>query len=203
MKKKAFLQVTFLTAGLMLCITGCKNNNISTAEITNASQAEEISADDSDEATVDALTNFTCETIDGGTFTEADFANRDLTVINFWMTTCQPCIREIPKLEQIRKSLPDNVQMVLVSLDDLYSIDDVKEIIEQTGFSGTVMMCGDQDMEALSKTLLYVPTTLFFDSHGKKVGPTMVGSTDNIEDSYITTINDILNDLGKESEWKK
>lgn len=199
MKKKTFLQIILFTVSLMFCVTGCKKNNVATDETENTDQVTESST----ETSVDALTSFTCETIDGGTFTEADFANKDLTVINFWMTTCQPCIREIPQLEEIKNSLPDNVQMVLVSLDDSYYIDDVREIIEQTGFSGTVMMCGDKDMEDLGKTLLYVPTTLFFDSQGNRVGPTMVGSPENIEESYTTTINDILTDMGKESEWKK
>ena len=199
MKKKTFLQIILFTVSLMFCVTGCKKNNVATDETENTDQVTESST----ETSVDALTSFTCETIDGGTFTEADFANKDLTVINFWMTTCQPCIREIPQLEEIKNSLPDNVQMVLVSLDDSYYIDDVREIIEQTGFSGTVMMCGDKDMEDLGKTLLYVPTTLFFDSQGNRVGTTMVGSPENIEESYTTTINDILTDMGKESEWKK
>lgn len=199
MKKKTFLQIILFTVSLMFCVTGCKKNNVATDETENTDQVTESST----ETSVDALTSFTCETIDGGTFTEADFANKDLTVINFWMTTCQPCIREIPQLEEIKNSLPDNVQMVLVSLDDSYYIDDVREIIEQTGFSGTVMMCGDKDMEDLGKTLLYVPTTLFFDSQGNRVGSTMVGSPENIEESYTTTINDILTDMGKESEWKK
>lgn len=199
MKKKTFLQIILFTLSLMFCVTGCKKNNVATDETENTDQVTESST----ETSVDALTSFTCETIDGGTFTEADFANKDLTVINFWMTTCQPCIREIPQLEKIKNSLPDNVQMVLVSLDDSYYIDDVREIIEQTGFSGTVMMCGDKDMEDLGKTLLYVPTTLFFDSQGNRVGSTMVGSPENIEESYTTTINDILTDMGKESEWKK
>ncbi|MGN0482917.1 MAG: TlpA family protein disulfide reductase [Lachnospiraceae bacterium] len=199
MKKKTFLQIILFTVSLMFCVTGCKKNNVATDETENTDQATESST----ETSVDTLTSFTCETIDGGTFTEADFANKDLTIINFWMTTCQPCIREIPQLEEIKNSLPDNVQMVLVSLDDSYYIDDVREIIEQTGFSGTVMMCGDKDMEDLAKTLLYVPTTLFFDSQGNRVGSTMVGSPENIEESYTTTINDILTDMGKESEWKK
>lgn len=199
MKKKTFLQIILFTVSLMFCVTGCKKNNVATDETENTDQVTESST----ETSVDALTSFTCETIDGGTFTEADFANKDLTVINFWMTTCQPCIREIPQLEEIKNSLPDNVQMVLVSLDDSYYIDDVRGIIEQTGFSGTVMMCGDKDMEDLAKTLLYVPTTLFFDSQGNRVGSTMVGSPENIEESYTTTINDILTDMGKEYQWKK
>ena len=199
MKKKTFLQIILFTLSLMFCVTGCKKNNVATDETENTDQVTESST----ETSIDALTSFTCETIDGGTFTEADFANKDLTVINFWMTTCQPCIREIPQLEEIKNSLPDNVQMVLVSLDDSYYIDDVRGIIEQTGFSGTVMMCGDKDMEDLAKTLLYVPTTLFFDSQGNRVGTTMVGSPENIEESYTTTINDILTDMGKEYQWKK
>lgn len=203
MKRNTILKIMILTAAFILFLTGCKKETKSADDTVNSSKETETSSESTDETQIDALKSFTCHTIDGGTFTQDDFSGKDLTIMNFWMTTCQPCIREIPQLEQIKNTLPDNVQMVLVSLDDPLYLNDVKSIIEQTGFTGTVMMSGDQDMKELGKSLLYVPTTLFFDNQGNIVGPTMVGSPENLEETYTTAINDILKDLGKEAEWKK
>ena len=203
MKRNIILRSIILASAVMIFLTGCKKETESADDTVNRPKETETSSETPGETQINALKDFTCHTMDGGTFTQDDFSEKDLTIMNFWMTTCQPCVREIPQLEQIKNTLPENVQMVLVSLDDPLYLNDVKSIIEQTGFTGTVMMCGDQDMKELSKTLLYVPTTLFFDNQGNIVGSAIVGSPENIEETYTASINDILKDLGKDTEWKE
>ena len=44
------------------------------------------------------LGSFQAVTLDGGTFTQADIAGKDVTIINFWGTFCAPCIAEMPDL---------------------------------------------------------------------------------------------------------
>ena len=58
---------------------------------TQASQASQASADI---ATYGSLGSFSAMTLDGDTFTDADVAAKDVTVINCWQTTCPPCIEE-------------------------------------------------------------------------------------------------------------
>ena len=52
------------------------------------------------------LESFTAQTLDGGTFTEDDIAANDLTVMNCGMTTCRPCIGEMPDIAEFEKALP-------------------------------------------------------------------------------------------------
>lgn len=60
------------------------------------------------------LGSFQAVTLDGGTFTQADIAGKDVTIINFWGTFCAPCIAEMPDLAAFAKALPDNVQLITV-----------------------------------------------------------------------------------------
>ena len=38
------------------------------------------------------LQSFEAETLDGGSFTQEDLSERDVTIFNFWALTCGPCI---------------------------------------------------------------------------------------------------------------
>lgn len=39
-------------------------------------------------------------------------------VINFWATWCLPCLKEMPFFEQIQKENPEDVEVILVSLNN-------------------------------------------------------------------------------------
>jgi|GEM_PF-684154 len=159
------------------------------------------SALEADSSTVGDLTSFSCQTLDGKTITEKDFSGKDVTVINFWSTTCGPCVEEIPQLETLRKSLPDNVQLLLVCIDG--SSDAAKQnaqkLIKETGYTGTVAMTGDGDMESISQKIQYIPMTLFFDENGKAIGSSIVGMAQDVKSTYKSEINKLLSAMGKDT----
>ena len=69
------------------------------------------------ENTYTNLNEFQATALDGSTFTQEDFADKDLTLINFWALSCRPCIAEMPDLAELEKALPDNVQLITVCLE--------------------------------------------------------------------------------------
>ena len=52
------------------------------------------------------LPDFTTELLSGETFRLSDFRGR-VVIINFWGTTCAPCVAELPYYEQLKVQYPD------------------------------------------------------------------------------------------------
>lgn len=59
--------------------------------------------------------SFELEALDGTTVASADFAGRPL-LINFWATWCQPCLKEIPLLNEV--AAERRVEVVAIALDE-------------------------------------------------------------------------------------
>jgi thiol-disulfide isomerase/thioredoxin len=50
--------------------------------------------------------------------------NHELTVINFWSTTCAPCLKEMPHFNELETAYPDKkVKIILVSLEKAKRLD--------------------------------------------------------------------------------
>lgn len=200
MKKISALAVTGLCT--LTILTGCgSTTGTKNSEDSSNRSSENTSTTKNHKSSFGNLADFSCKTLDGGTFTADDLAGKDLTIINFWQTSCSPCIAEMPELETLRRTLPDNVQLILVSLDYYPNIEQVKEVVNSTGYTGTAAMLGDKDMMKLSTNLLYTPTTLFFDKDGRELGSEIVGSPTDLTTTYTDTINGLLKDMGIEAVW--
>ena len=52
------------------------------------------------------LPDFTTELLSGETFTLSDYRGR-VVIINFWGTTCAPCIKELPYFEKLKVNYPE------------------------------------------------------------------------------------------------
>lgn len=149
------------------------------------------------EYTFTNLNKFQAAALDGSEFTQDDFADRDVTVINFWALTCGPCIAEMPDLAELEKALPDNVQLITVCLDGGGSEELVEYVLEESGFEGITLVWGDGDLVTLSSELRYTPTTVFVDAEGNMAGDIVVGGKENLSEFYSQRINDILTGMGK------
>lgn len=143
------------------------------------------------------LESFTAQTLDGGTFTEADIAAKDLTVMNFWMTTCRPCISEMPDIAEFEKALPENVQLVTVCLFGEEDTREVQGVVDATGYTGTTLLSGDGDFQTLCDAIQATPTTVFVNSEGKIVGDPIIGAQEVFSGTMLEAMNAILADEGK------
>ncbi len=65
----------------------------------------------------DTAPSFSVTTDEGKTLTRANFGGKIL-VLNFWASWCQPCVEEIPSLNQLQKELGSKGLVVLgISVD--------------------------------------------------------------------------------------
>jgi cytochrome c biogenesis protein CcmG, thiol:disulfide interchange protein DsbE len=61
----------------------------------------------------------TLKTIDNKTIT-LDKLKGKPTLINFWFTTCKPCIEEMPVLNKIRQQLKDSVNFIAITYESTF-----------------------------------------------------------------------------------
>lgn len=145
------------------------------------------------------LASFSADTLSGGTFTQDDIAKKDITVINFWQSSCPPCISEMPALAELEKSLPDNVQLITVFLDGASNKDQAQAILDNAGYEGITLISFSDDLLTVCQNLQFTPTTVLADSEGNLVGDAIIGSSGNLSQTYLEAINKALEEEGKET----
>ena len=113
-------------------------------------------------------------------------------MVNVWGTYCPPCIGEMPDLEKLSQSLPENAQIVGLICDVTYqnSEDTQKaiDICEKAGVTYTNIVL-DESLLKFSSQFYYIPTTFFVDSEGKMIGDMIIGADLN---SYVERLEELL-----------
>jgi thiol-disulfide isomerase/thioredoxin len=71
--------------------------------------------------------------------------NDKLLVLNFWSTTCAPCVKELPDFIEVNNKHKDNVKfkMILVSLDRLVDKEKVIKFIKNKSLTAEVILLDD------------------------------------------------------------
>lgn len=119
----------------------------------------------------------TFEYFDGRTGSFADYRGRPL-VVNFWASTCVPCITEMPAFEAVHQALRDDV--AFLGLDVQERVDQGLEMVERTGVTYDLASDFDGFLLAESTPLAVLPSTLFIDEEGRLVA-THAGALDEAE----------------------
>lgn len=108
--------------------------------------------------------DFTLSDRDGNAWSMAERRGR-VVVLNFWTVTCQPCIEEMPTLEELARILGDREDIELVSISTDRSWDEVATVV-RPGSPLRVLL--DPDKAVVRDrfgTRLY-PETWVIDPHG-------------------------------------
>lgn len=194
-------------AAMLLCVllSGCgaESSLMTEEQLLDAENArieaenEQIAAENEQAAdrgySFPDLQSFTANTLDGGQFTEADLAEKDVTVLNIWATTCPPCIEEMGELGRFEKNLPENVRLMTWCLDAEYSAnkDDIPGFLDRMGYEGITLTSGDGDLMNVYGALMYTPTTLLYGSDGALLAEPLIGAG-RVTERYTEAINAAL-----------
>lgn len=127
---------------------------------------------------------FETQDIDGKAFTDADFANNKLTMVNVFATWCTACIQEIPDLEKLNEEMKDKgVGVVGVVMDTHEDGKDIPEALDkakaiQSKLKTTYPFLKPDDklMNGRLQGIQALPETFFVDSKGNIVGETYTGA---------------------------
>ncbi len=109
--------------------------------------------------------NDTYPRLDGTTAGFADYRGRPV-VVNFFSSTCAPCLMEMPALEQVHQELGSSVAFLGMNAED--TVEDGKAIIAKTGVTWDI---GRDPKDELLQRLggVGLPTTFLLDREGRVV----------------------------------
>ena len=110
------------------------------------------------------------------------FAGNTVTVVNFWFTTCSPCVGELADLEALHTQLPEKGGAVVginsFTLDgDKTAISDAKDILTKKGVSyKNIWFDAKSEAGKFTSGLYSYPTTYVVDKNGNIVGEPIVSA---------------------------
>ena len=133
------------------------------------------------------------------------FSNNTVTVVNFWFTTCKPCVGELGELEALNQKLAEKGGAVVginsFTLDgDKTAISETKSILEKKGVSyKNVWFGSDSEAGEFTSKLYSYPTTCVVDSNGNIVGEPIVGAISSPEQAkkLDTLIDEAIANSGR------
>ena len=192
------LPLALCAAALATCLAGCSGMPGETSGESGQTGSSEATADAADLETSGSLGMFEATTLDSGSYTQADLAKTDVTVFNFWSTTCGPCVSEMDDVASLERRLPDRVQIVNVCLDGQYNAARAQEILDAAGFEGTTLVGGNNGFLDLCRSIQYTPTRVLVTGDGVVVGDEMVGALSDFDGKMLDAVNAVLAWSGKE-----
>ena len=137
-------------------------------------------------ANVTKFPSFTGKDLDGNEVKSDDlFSGNAVTVVNFWFTTCGPCVGELGDLEKLNKELGEKggelIGINAFTLDgEKKSISEAKEVLDKNGASyRNVYFDSDSDAGKFTEGVYAYPTTYVVDRNGNIVGNPIVGAISN------------------------
>ena len=110
------------------------------------------------------------------------FGENTVTVVNFWFTTCSPCVGELAELEELNKQLAEKGGAVVginsFTLDgDKTAIAEAKDILAKKGVSyKNIWFDSKSEAGKFTSGLYSYPTTYVVDKNGNIVGEPIVGA---------------------------
>lgn len=145
----------------------------------------------------DAFPSFEGQDLDGNPVDSATlFSNNAVTVVNFWFTTCKPCVGELPDLEALHQELAKKGGTVIginaFTLDgSTKDTNEAKSVLEQQGVTyPNIWFASNSDAGLFTAGLYAFPTTYVVDRNGRIVGAPIVGGISS--DAQMKKLNALI-----------
>ena len=110
------------------------------------------------------------------------FSKNAVTVVNFWFTTCNPCVGELAELDALNKELAEKggalIGVNTFTLDgDEAAISEAKDVLAKKGATyQNVYFASDGEAGKFTTNIFAYPTTYVVDRNGNIVGDPIVGA---------------------------
>ena len=159
--------------------TGNTPDNGSTGNKTDSGSTSKTT----DDSSLPKFPAFEGKDLDGNTVKSSDlFSGNAVTVVNFWFTTCGPCVGELGDLDALNKELSGKggalIGINAFTLDgNEAAISDAKDVLAQSGatYQNMYFDSGSEAGKFVENIYAY-PTTYVVNRSGRIVGDPIVGA---------------------------
>ena len=136
-----------------------------------------------DDGSMQKFPVFDGKDLDGNTVKSDElFSANAVTVVNFWFTTCNPCVGELSELDALNKELANKggalIGVNTFTLDgDEKAIAEAKDVLAKKGATyQNVYFDSDGEAGKFTTNIFAYPTTYVVDRSGNIVGEPIVGA---------------------------
>ena len=136
-----------------------------------------------DDGSMQKFPAFEGKDLDGNTVKSDElFSGNAVTVVNFWFTTCNPCVGELAELDALNKELVEKggslIGVNTFTLDgDEAAISEAKDVLAKKGATyQNVYFDSDGEAGKFTTNIFAYPTTYVVDRSGNIVGEPIVGA---------------------------
>ena len=159
--------------------TGNTPDNGSTGNKTDSGSTSKTM----DDSSLPKFPAFEGKDLDGNTVKSSDlFSGKAVTVVNFWFTTCGPCVGELGDLDALNKELSGKggalIGINAFTLDgNEAAISEAKDVLTQSGatYQNVYFDSGSEAGKFVESIYAY-PTTYVVNRSGRIVGDPIVGA---------------------------
>ena len=144
------------------------------------------SEDNGNESDMQEFPSFTGLDLDGNSVNSDIFSENSVTVVNFWFSSCSPCIGELSELDSLNQELKEKGGAVIgINTDTLNGdnsmIEEAKKILMQQKASYRNLYFDSNSGDAMdfANSITSFPTTYLVDRGGYIIGDPVVGSIDD------------------------
>ena len=136
-----------------------------------------------DDGSMQKFPAFEGKDLDGNTVKSDElFSANAVTVVNFWFTTCNPCVGELSELDALNKELAEKggslIGVNTFTLDgDETAISEAKDVLAKKGATyQNVYFDSDGEAGKFTTNIFAYPTTYVVDRSGNIVGEPIIGA---------------------------
>ena len=136
-----------------------------------------------DDGSMQKFPAFEGKDLDGNTVKSSElFSKNAVTVVNFWFTTCNPCVGELAELDTLNKELTEKggalIGVNTFTLDgNEAAISEAKNVLAKKGATyQNVYFASDGEAGKFTTNIFAYPTTYVVDRNGNIVGDPIVGA---------------------------
>ena len=205
MKPKNLIALFFASL-MVISLTACEADDHDDLETMYPEAIQEPTDSDMDMTSKkgEMFPAFEGKDLDGNTVKSDEFFSENaVTVINFWFTTCGPCVNELHDLEELYEELKEEggtlIGINVFTLDgNKADISQAKEVLEKKGATyPNIYFDSDSEAGKFTNNIFAYPTTYVVDRSGTIIGEPIIGSItdEKQEEALEKLIEEVIPDM--------